>query len=186
MTVTTSNFTASHRTEGHAFSADVKNDDVTQMTYLPTEFDLLKNDFLVHVVQIIVSLIGLFVIVFTIFVITYIYIKCFRKTTNEGEINEHQNGAQYKSLSFSAVEPESQTQPGLQEQDSTDCTYLTPVFSDRTSCDNCHSDENIDIVQETSFKTQQSRHTPANESNSTAGAGSTNVYIEITQDTISI
>lgn len=87
------------------------------MKYLPTELDLFKNDFCVRVVQIIVSFIGLFVIVFTIFVIAYIYLKCFRKTINEGEINKHQKKAQYKSLSFTAVEPESQTQPGPREQE---------------------------------------------------------------------
>lgn len=184
MTVTTSNLTAPFWTEGHDFSADVNNDDVTQVTYLPTVIDLLKNDFFVQIVQIIVSLIGVFVIAFIIFVIAYIYIKCFRKSTIEGKINENQNEAQYKSLSFSAVEPESQMQPGPQEQDSTDCTYLTPVFRDRNSCDNCHSDENIEIVQETSFKRQQSRPKSINESNSSSDAGSTNVYIEITQDNI--
>lgn len=179
LTVTISNFTVSYRNDGNSFSADVNSNEVIQMTYLPTEFDLFKNDFLVLVVQIIMSFLGVFVIVFTVFVITYIYIKCFRKTTNEGEIKKPQKEAQYKSLSFSRVEPESQTQQGPQKQESTDCTYLTPVFRDRANNDNYHSDENLEIVQETSFKGQQNRH-PENESNSTPDAGSTNVYIEIT------
>lgn len=183
MIVTTSNFTVSNGTEGHTSSADVNND-VTQVTYLSTEIDLFKNDFFVQVVQIIVSLIGVFVIVFTMFVITYIYIKCFRKTTREGEISENQNEAEYKTLSFSAVEPESQTQPRPQGQSGTDCTYLTPVFRDMISCDNCHSDEKIEIVQETSFKRQQNRHKSVNESKSTSDADSANVYIEIIQENI--
>lgn len=145
------------------------------MTYLPTEIDLFKNDFFVRVAQIIVSFIGLFVIVFTIFVTAYIYLKCFRKTTNEGEINKHQKKARYKSLSFTAVGPESQTQSVPREQDSTDCLYLTPVFRGRANSETCHSDENI----ETSF---QNRIKPANKSNSIPDAGLENVYIEITQD----
>lgn len=154
------------------------------MTYLPTEIDLFKNDLLIHVVQVIGSFIGLFVIVFTIFVITYIYLKCFRKTTNEGKIDEHQREANYKSLSFDVDGPENQTQLGPQEHESADCAYLTPVFRDKANNDNCHSNENIEMVQETSFERQQNRHKSVNESNSTPDAGSTNVYIEIIQDSI--
>lgn len=154
------------------------------MNYSPTEIDLFKNDLLIHIVQIIGSFIGLFVIVFTIFVITYIYLKCFRKTTKESKINEHQSEANYKSLSFDVAGPESQTQPGPQEQESTDCAYLTPMFKDSANYDTCHSDENIEIVQETSFQRQQNRHKPANDSNSTLDTESTNVYIEIIQDNI--
>lgn len=152
------------------------------MTYLPTEIDLFKNDFFIHVVQIIVSFIGVFVIVFTIYVIAFIYIKCFRKTTNEGEINENQNEAQYKSLSFSGVGPEGQTQSAPQEEDSPDFAYLTPVFGDRANSDTCNSDKNVEIIQETSFEGQQNRCKPTNESNSTLDAGLANVYIEITQE----
>lgn len=153
------------------------------MTYIPTEIDLFKNDFLVRIFQIIVSFIGLFVIVFTIFVITYIYMKCFRKTTNEVEINVMKE-AQYQALSLSAVEPESETQSGPRQQESADCAYLTPVFRDKVNSDSCHSDENVGIFQETSFKRQQKRHKPANESHLSPDAGSTNVYIEIIEDNI--
>lgn len=186
LTVTTSNSTVSYRTKNRTFSADVNNNKFTKMAYLPTELDLFKNDFFVRIVQVVVSFIGLFVTVFTIFVIAFIYLKCFRKTTNDGKANKHQKKAQYNSLSFTAVEPESQTQPGPQEQDITDCTYLTPVFRNRTNSDNCHSDENVEIVQETSFQRQLNRYKPANESNSTPGAGLANVYIEITEDNMEI
>lgn len=152
------------------------------MTYLPTDTDLFKNDFFVQVVQIILSFIGIFVVVFTIFVFAYIYLKCFRKKTNEGEINKHRKNAQYKSLRFSSAGPESQTQPGPQEEDSQVCTYLTPVFKDKANSDICHSYENVEIVQETSFQRQQNRYKPANESNSTPDAGLANVYSEINQD----
>lgn len=60
---------------------------------------------------------------------------------------------------------------------------LTPAFRDKENSDTCHSDENVEImVQETSFKRQQNRHKPANESNSISDAGLSNVYIEITHD----
>lgn len=61
-----------------------------EMTYLPTEIDLFKNDLFTHIVKIIGSFLGLLVIVLTILFIYYIYLKCFQKTTNEGEINEDQ------------------------------------------------------------------------------------------------
>lgn len=184
MRVTTSNLTVSYRTNGHAFSADVSNNEVTKITYLPTDTDLFKNDFFVQVVQIILSFIGIFVVVFTIFVFAYIYLKCFRKKTNEGEIIKHRKNAQYKSLRFSSGGPESQTQPGPEEVDSQVCTYLTPVFKDNLKANNdiYHSYENVEIVQETSFQRQQNRYKPANESSSTPDAGLANVYSEINQD----
>lgn len=74
------------------------------MTNIPTEIDLFKNDFFVRIFQIIVSFIGVFVIVFTIFVITYIYMKCCRKITNEVEI-EVRKEAQYKALSLMQLNP---------------------------------------------------------------------------------
>lgn len=174
--------TVSYRTKGYSVSADISDNEATQMTHLSTEIDLFKKDFLVHVVQIVLSFIGIFVIVFTIFVIAYIYLKCFRKKANESEFDKHQTEAQYTSLRFSAVGPESRTQPRSREQDNTDCTYLTPVFRDRANSDICQLDENADIVQETSFKRHQNRDEPADESNSTPDAGLANVYIEIAQD----
>lgn len=65
------------------------------MTHLPTEIDLFKNDLFDHVVKILGSFLGLLLIVLTILFMYYIYLKCFQKTTNEGEINEHQMGANY-------------------------------------------------------------------------------------------
>lgn len=153
------------------------------MTNIPTEIDLFKNDFLVRIFQIIVSFIGVFVIVFTIFVITYIYMKCCRTTTNEVETEGHKE-AQYKALSLSAVEPESERQLGHQQQESIDCNYLTPVFKDSANSDDCRSDENVGIFRETTIKLQQNRHKPANDSNLTPDPESTNIYIEIIEDNI--
>lgn len=176
MTVTTTQLF--YGNESHIFSADVGNNVVTRMPYVPTETDLFKNDFVVRIFQIIVSFIGVFVIFFSLFVISYIYMKCFRKTTNEVEINERKE-AQYTALSVSAVEPENETQQAYRQQENTNCTYLTAVFKDRAHNETCHSGENVRIFQETSFKRQQNRQKPADESNFTPDAGSTNVYIEI-------
>lgn len=117
--MTTSNLTVSYRTEGHAFSADLKDNDVAKMTHLPTEMILSKNNLFNHLVKILGSFLGLCVIVLIILVINYIYLKCFWKTRNEGEINEYQRGANYISLSCNAVRSEGRMQSGPQEQEST-------------------------------------------------------------------
>lgn len=86
-TKSTSNLTVSYWTEGHAFSSDLK-DDVAQMTHVPREMVLSKNDFFNHLVNILGSFLGLCILVLIILVINYIYLKCFWKTRND-EINEH-------------------------------------------------------------------------------------------------
>lgn len=151
------------------------------MTYLTTEIDLFKNNFLVHAVQVILSLIGVFVIVFTIFVITYIYFKCFRKTSNEDEMKEKHLKAQYNSLSYDAGDTESRIQPEQEEQD---CTYLTPVYRRSDNSDTSCSDEIVEIFKETPLNRQKNRYKPTNGSNFTPEADPTNVYIEILQDNV--
>lgn len=184
LTVTTPLFTVSYTTEGRGLSSSVYKQDVTQTT----EIGLFKNDFLVHAVQVILSLIGVFVIVFTIFVITYIYFKCFRKTTNDGEMKEKHLHvkAQYNSLSFDANDTESRIQPEQVEQVSTDCTYLTPVYRRSDNNDTSSSDEIVEIFKETPLRRQKNRHKPSDESNFTLDAEPTNVYIEILQDNVEI
>lgn len=178
----------SNTTESHEFGFSTGHNKhyVTQTKYLPTEINLFKNDFLVYIVQVIVSLIGVFVIVFTIFVIAYIYFKCFRKTTsNEVEMKEKNVKAQYNSLSFGADNPESQIQPEPEEQVSTDCSYLTPVFRRIDNSDTCCSDEIVEIFKETPhclLKRQKNRQKPTNESHVIPDTEPINVYIEIIQD----
>lgn len=182
LTVTTPLFTVSYTTEGRGLSSSVKKLDVTQTT----EIGLFKNDFLVHAVQVILSLIGVFVIVFTIFVITYIYFKCFRKTTNDGEMKGKYLKAQYNSLSFDANDTESRIQPEQVEQVSTDCTYLTPVYRRSNNNDTSSSDEIVEIFKERPISRQKNCHKPSDESNFTLDAEPTNVYIEILQDNVEI
>lgn len=167
------------------FSTGLNRQDVTQIKYSPTETDVFKNEFLVHVVQVIVSLIGVFVIVFTIFVTAYIYFKCIRKTSNEGKMKEKNLKAQYNSLSFGAEDPDSRMQPEQEEQVCTDCTYLTPVNRRSANSDTSCSDEMIEMFKETPgclFNTEENRHRSTNASNVIPDAEPINVYIEITQD----
>lgn len=177
----------SNTTEGQDFdfSTGLNKYDVTQRKYLPPEIDLFKNDFFVQVVQVVVSLIGVFVFVFTVFTITYIYFKCFRKTSNEDEMKEKQLKAEYDSLSFGADDPESRIQPEQEEHVGTDCTYLTPVFRRSDNNDTCCADEIVDIFKETpdcSLNRQKNRHKSANESNVISVDELINIYIENTQD----
>lgn len=182
LTATTPFLTVSYTTEGRGLSPSVNKHDVTQTI----EISLFKNDFLVHAVQVILSLIGVFVIVFTIFVITYIYFKCFRKTTNDGEMKVKHLKTQYNSLSFDADDTESRIQPEQEEQEGTDCTYLTPVYRRSNKSDTSSSDEIVEIFRETPLKRQKNRYKPSNESNFTLDAEPTNVYIEILQDNVEI
>lgn len=84
----TSNLTVSYWTEGHAFSSDLK-DDVVQMTHVPREMVLSKNDLFNHLVKFLGSFLGLCILVLIILVINYIYLKCFWKTRNDDGINAH-------------------------------------------------------------------------------------------------
>lgn len=90
----TSKLTVSNRTEVHVVSADINDNDVIQMTYLPREIDLFKNGLFNHLVKILGSFWGLLFIGLTILFIYYIYLKYFQKTTNEGEMNIKGGGGQ--------------------------------------------------------------------------------------------
>lgn len=108
---------------------------------MPPGINLLKDNL---VVRVMISLIGVFVFFFVIFVCTYIYFKCFRKTTIHagGRVRENEWQVQYKSLSFDAVEPQIPLHPEPQECVNTDFTYLTPVFSPSETRESRHICEN--------------------------------------------
>lgn len=95
--------TVSYKIVSPDFNDDNNKLSDTALTYLPSDIDLSKNNLVVHVL---ISLIGVFVFFFAIFVFTFIYFKCFRKTTNTSVLRETDWQAQYKSLSFDAVEPQ--------------------------------------------------------------------------------
>lgn len=102
-------------------------------------------------------------------------------------VNEWQ--AQYKSLSFDAVDPEITVYPEPQGRINTDFTYLTPVFSSsiepQGSEENKRRQENEVILQETSFHRNSHETTGRqNESNITRENVLEHVYIEITEENI--
>lgn len=171
------------------FSTDNSKFTDTTLTYLTSEFDLFKNNLVVHVI---ISLIGAFVFFFAIFVFTYIYFKCFRKTTNSGGVRETDWQAQYKSLRFDSVEPQIPFHPEPQRRMNTDFTYLTPVFSrNNESRESRHTGE-TEIRNEREFlpethlqeQTVSSQETKSrqNEPNITHDDVQEHVYIEITEE----
>lgn len=97
-------------------------------TNFPKDTEWFTNSFVVYIA---ISLIGVFVFFFAIFVLTYLYIKCFRNTTNTRELKENDMQAQYKPLVFETVVPQIPLHPEPQER--VNAEYLTPVFS----CNDC-------------------------------------------------
>lgn len=146
------------------------------------------------VVHVIISLIGVFVFFFAIFVVTYIYFKCFRKTTNTSALKETEWQAQYKTLSFDAVEPQLiPLHPDQQGRVNADFTYLTPVFSGNESRESRRTGENElrnenEILPETHLQEQnvcnQKSTSSQDEPNSTYDDVQEHVYIEITEENI--
>lgn len=90
----------------------------------PQNDDLLKNN-------IVITLLGILVLFFSVFVISYIYLKCFRKKAIASVVKEIESHAQYKSLNFIVVhvEPENTVQPALSRQSEMDSAYLLPMLS---------------------------------------------------------
>lgn len=126
--------------------------------FSPHDNDLIKDN---SVVRVIISLIGVFVFFFAIFVLTYIYFKCFRKTTAvSGRAKENEWQAQYKSLNFDELEPQIPLHSETQEMVNTDFTYLTPVLSlndnqeSRGTGENERRNEN-EILPETHLQEQR-------------------------------
>lgn len=89
---------------------------------MPKSNNLLNN-------IVIIIFFGIFVLFFSLFVITYIFLKCFRKTANAIVIQENELQAQYQSLNFEATEPEQRVPSEQQGRVITDSAYLSPVFS---------------------------------------------------------
>lgn len=141
------------------------------------------------VVHVIISLIGVFVFFFAIFVVTYIYFKCFRKTTNTSALKETEWQAQYKTLSFDAVEPQLiPLHPDQQGRVNADFTYLTPVFSGNESRtgENDRRKENEIMIPETHLQEQRvsSQETISRQNEPSIGHDDVqeHVYIEITEE----
>lgn len=187
---TVSDVTISFKKNTLDFTGDNNKLSDTTLAYLPSNIDLFKNNLVVHVI---ISLIGVFVFFFAIFVVTYIYFKCFRKTTNTSAFKETEWQAQYKTLSFDAVEPQLiPLHPEQQGRVNTDFTYLTPVFSgnesreSRRTGENDRRKENEVIIPETHLQVQRvsSQETISRQNEPSIGHDDVqeHVYIEITEE----
>lgn len=76
------------------------------------------------------SLFGIFVLFFSVFVIAYIYLKCFRKELNAKSNKNTDWQAKYRSLSLDTRQPLGTTYEEPQEElIVTRSAYLSPVFS---------------------------------------------------------
>lgn len=144
--------------------------------------DLLKNN-------IIIGFIGFFVISFFIFVLTYMYFKCFRKATQTIHVQEVKAQAQYKSLNFDPVEQHSlvHLEPPSRFTTNADSMYLSPVFSRNESSEQRCSSKNEDILQETTLHGQEiglETSQLQNKQNLSEEDEQGNVYIEITESSI--
>lgn len=151
-----------------------KHEDST-LIYLPTDIDLFKNSFVINLVQVVVILVGIFVFFFAACVVTYIYFKCFRQTTDGKGLNSNQCKSENKSLNFESVEYESQLHPESEQQANLELTYLTPVF---------RNDEKSELIADLPMLHRQISQQPTNESKLTSDNLQDHVYIEVLDDNI--
>lgn len=151
----------------------------------PKDTEWFTNSFVVYIA---ISLIGVFVFFFAIFVLTYLYIKCFRNTNNTRELKENEMQAQYKPLVFETVVPQIPSHPEPQER--VNAEYLTPVFSfndcreSRGHGANERRNENDNLLESQCSGQRNSLETSSiqNEPNIAHTDVREHVYIEITED----
>lgn len=158
--------------------ADVNKHEDSTLTYLPTDIDLFKNSYMINLVQVVVSLVGVFVFFFSACVVTYIYIKCVRQTANDKRLNSNQCESEYKSLNFELVEYDSPFHP---EQE-LELTYLTPVL--RSIEERVTSLSENDILADIRIQRHAISSPPTNEQTPTTDNLQNHVYIEILEDNI--
>lgn len=141
-------------------------------------------------VNIALSLIGVFVFFFAFFVLTYFYFKCFRKTPNTIGFKNNEWKANYKSLKFETVEP--QIPLDFEPQEGVNTEYLTPVLSFNTSVESCEYGANEMTNEKKIFsdakvhgqRVSQETSNNQNEPNLTQNDVQDHVYIEITDEKI--
>lgn len=106
----------------------IRSDSNVNNTAVNRDGDDIKTD---YIFLVIVVLIGIFVLFFSLFVVTYIYFKCFRKPAIDVGIKDNTWQVQYTSLHVEATEPQPQEQLVNVEHRgrvNSDSSYLSPVF----------------------------------------------------------
>lgn len=183
VTFTVSNVTSLYQTVDQDFSVDVDKHEDSTLIYLSTDIDVFKNSFVINLFQAVVSLVGVFVFFFAACVVTYIYFKCFRHTTDGKRLKSNQCESEYKSLSFEAVEYESPLNSEQEQRANLELTYLTPVLrNDEKSETNILAESEMvaDIPMHNPHICLQTR----DESKLTTDNLQDHVYIEILNDNI--
>lgn len=144
--------------------------------------DWLKN-------SVALSLFGIFVLFFSVFVIAYIYLKCFRRELNAKNNTNTDWQAKYRSLSLDTRQPLGTAYEEPQEElIVTGSTYLSPVFS-RNEINEISSLQRIDsndVSRETTGGGHSLSHVPTyieNETNSSPELEqrTNHVYTEIAE-----
>lgn len=137
-----SNLTVSNRLVTQSISTEItKLSDATLITIVKEDF-LFKNNFER-------SLLGIFVLFFCIFVLTYVFFKCRRKRSIDKKMTLSEWKAQYQSLSPGITEPEITVQPAHLRVSYS--AYLSPAYVSPVS----NPYENIETI---SFHANDVRH----------------------------
>lgn len=140
---------------------------------LPKNYDLLKNN-------IVISLLGIFVFFSSIFVISYIYLKCFRNKPITSVANAIGSQAHYKALNFNLIEPENTGQSTSSRQTEMDSAYLLPVFTRNEDSEvEIKLESDKPIVDNTNHRFET---TNRHKLDWTTGSAHDHVYIEINNE----
>lgn len=161
------------------FTKDASNFDDTTLPNMPTNFDLLKNN-------VVIGFIGVFAISFTIFVLAYIFFKCFRKTAHANRTKENETQAQYKMVRIEAEEHGKTTYRNLDVQLDTESSYLSPVFRNTNDRDEVQrvSENGLTIENYANLRTDEEPLYRGNETNLFRDDETKHVYLEITKSSI--
>lgn len=114
-----SNFTVSNRLVTQSISTEITNlRDATLITIVKEDL-FFKNN-------LVISLLGIFVLFFCIFVLTYVFFKCCRKRSIDNKMTMSEWKAQYQSLSPGIMKQENTVQPAHYRE--SDSAYLSPAY----------------------------------------------------------
>lgn len=161
------------------FTKDASNFDDSTLSNMDTDFDLLKNN-------VVISFIGVFAISFTIFVLAYIFFKCFRKTAHANRTRENETQAQYKLVRIAKEEHGKAAYRDLDVQLDTESSYLSPVFRDTNDRDEVQrvSENGIRIENYPNLRTDEEPFNRGIETNIFRDDETKHVYLEITKSNI--
>lgn len=155
-------------TDSLDFSTDIhKHLSDDKLDNIPSNDNWLNN-------SVALSLFGIFVLFFSVFVIAYIYLKCFRKELNAKKNKNTEWQVKYRSLSLDTRQPLGTAYEEPQEQLIVrDSTYLSPVFSRNVGntisslqINDMRIDSN-DVSGETTGGEHSLRHVPTKTENET-------------------